>query len=113
MTIPVIVYTQEPSGQCPVQAEGTINGREFYFRSRGEHWRLYVAPENGIDPFHKEAWRHSEIYPGCIGEEPYMSHGTPIKFGAGHAQPDECKEFITRAAARWVEAQAKSNPSSP
>ena len=25
-------------GNCPVQAEGKINGKPFYFRARGECW---------------------------------------------------------------------------
>lgn len=30
-------------GQCPMQAEGTINGKPFYFRARGEHWSFSVG----------------------------------------------------------------------
>mgnify|MGYP001570443230 CR=1 FL=1 len=36
-----IIY-KSLGGNCPVQAEGTINGHGFYFRSRGEYWYLYV-----------------------------------------------------------------------
>lgn len=37
-------------GNCPVQAEGTINGKPFYFRARGQHWSLGI----GDDPVLEE-----------------------------------------------------------
>lgn len=38
-------------GNCPVQAEGKINGEEFYFRARGEHWALNVGGKDVVgDP---------------------------------------------------------------
>jgi hypothetical protein len=30
-------------GNCPVQAEGTIDGKRFYFRARGSSWQFHVA----------------------------------------------------------------------
>lgn len=30
-------------GVCPVQAEGTINGKPFYFRARHGKWSLDIA----------------------------------------------------------------------
>ena len=32
---------------APVQAEGTLAGRAFYFRARGEAWELTVAKRPG------------------------------------------------------------------
>jgi len=37
-------------GNCPVQATGTINGKPFYFRARGEHWRIGVGGDPVMDP---------------------------------------------------------------
>jgi hypothetical protein len=31
-------------GNCPVQAEGFVDGQHFYFRARGEEWQFHVAP---------------------------------------------------------------------
>lgn len=31
-------------GNCPVQAEGMVDGQPFYFRARGAHWSLDVGP---------------------------------------------------------------------
>lgn len=105
MSAPVIVYTNGPSGKCPVQAEGTINGREFYFRSRGEHWSLAVAGNSG-DAMAVDAWTHREIYPGCVDEEPTELDGHKLKFGAGHAEPQECIAFIERTAKLWLAEQS-------
>jgi hypothetical protein len=37
-------------GEAPVQAIGTMGGREFYFRSRHTGWTLEVANETGDLP---------------------------------------------------------------
>lgn len=37
-------------GQAPVQALGTLCGREFYFRSRHDEWTFEMADENGDLP---------------------------------------------------------------
>jgi hypothetical protein len=31
-------------GNCPVQAEGVVDGQAFYFRARGDEWQFHVAP---------------------------------------------------------------------
>ncbi len=76
-----IVYDQQPSGQCPVQAEGTINGVSFYFRGRGKRMALYV--HTAIPKV------HTEIYTGVNSSK---------ELGAGYAEPQECLDFIVRAA---------------
>ncbi len=38
-----------PEGQCPVQAQGTLVGHPFYFRSRYSHWSFIVAPKGAKD----------------------------------------------------------------
>jgi hypothetical protein len=105
-----IIYTEEISGCCPVQAEGTINGLPFYFRSRGEHWSLYIALTKYADPLDRGdgVWRHKEQYPPCADEEPVMIHGHPCKFAAGSATTKECAEFIEMAAELFIE-QHKTN----
>jgi hypothetical protein len=35
---------------APVQAEGTVAGREFYFRARGELWSFTIAERTDHDP---------------------------------------------------------------
>jgi hypothetical protein len=67
-------------GNCPVQAEGRINGHKFYFRARGEHWSIGV----GGDPIMNPAWSYEEPY----GDEP---------FAAGWMTEDEARTFIDKA----------------
>ena len=40
-------FTSDPA---PVQAEGTIAGRTFYFRARGQKWEFTVAETPDDDP---------------------------------------------------------------
>ena len=86
---PKIHYDQEPSGTCPVQAEGTINGLPFYFRARGRHWSLYVAKTETGDPLGDDVHVHREEYHGGHGD-----------FAASYAKPHKCRQFIERAASK-------------
>ena len=73
-------------GNCPVQAEGTIDGREFYFRARGEHWSLGI----GGDPVSKPDWEYEERY----GDWP----------SAGWMTPEEAESLLRMAAAKFISA---------
>lgn len=70
-------------GNCPVQAEGNINGHPFYFRARGHAWTLEITPYIG-DP-----WTYIEAY----GTEP---------FAAGWMDESEANDLIFRAAHKWL-----------
>ena len=76
-----LIFTFGPVGVCPVQAEGTINGYPFYFRSRHARWSLHVASSPSGDALDEDAWTISEDYPM-----------------AGYATHDECIAFIERQA---------------
>jgi hypothetical protein len=58
-------------GNCPVQAEGTINGKPFYFRARGEHWSIGVGGDEVLDPewSRSEQWGDSRFAAGWMSEE--------------------------------------------
>jgi hypothetical protein len=98
-----IIYTEEIGGHCPVQAEGTINGYPFYFRSRHQHWALYVGPMGKTANMSDREWCFREEYPGCKDETPMDYHGHLVYFSAGTAERKECEEFIERAATRFLE----------
>lgn len=53
-------------GFCPVQAEGTYQGKHFYFRSRGNRWAFYIGTG---EPFVNPEWQYSEDY----GDEPFVA----------------------------------------
>ncbi|MDG5773926.1 hypothetical protein [Mycolicibacterium fortuitum] len=52
-------------GLCPQQVEGVAerDGRRFYFRERGNHWRLHLIDDNGIDWANPIA--EADGSPGC------------------------------------------------
>ena len=73
-------------GNCPVQAEGKINGVDFYFRARGSRWSINIG---GADLILAPDWRYEEPY----GDGPY---------DAGWMSEDEARGFIGLAADRFV-----------
>jgi hypothetical protein len=109
----IIEYEQEPSGKCPVQAEGKIDGFPFYFRSRGGHWSLSIANTTEGDALdHANCRVHREPYDGFHRDEPENFHGHMVQFGAGWAEPEECRAFIERAASLLL-ANKVNIPSGP
>ncbi len=47
---PLLQLNCEVWGYAPVQAIGTVAGREFYFRARHTEWTFEVATESGDLP---------------------------------------------------------------
>ena len=71
-------------GNCPVQAEGTVDGKPFYFRARGEHWRMGI----GGDPVGDPEWSREEKW----GDS---------QFAAGWMEVGEAKKIIKRCAEEY------------
>lgn len=46
-------------GNCPVQAEGTVDGKQFYFRARGDSLQMSV---HDTDPLCDDAWFFEQGY---------------------------------------------------
>lgn len=46
-------------GMCPVQAECDFQGRDLYYRSRGEGWQLHISKLGG-EALNKDSWSYSE-----------------------------------------------------
>ncbi len=72
------------SGNCPVQAEGKINGQEFYFRARGEHWSMSIGGGDVVDN------------PDWYYEEPFGA-----RFEAGWMTVKQARGFISEAAQKF------------
>lgn len=72
-------------GNCPVQAEGMIAGKEFYFRARGQKWSIGIGGDTVMEP----EWYYSEPY----GDGPY---------DAGWMIEEDARGFIERAAERYI-----------
>ncbi len=56
-------------GNCPVQADGMIDGKPFYFRARGSSWSIGIGGERVLDP----EWWYGEDY----GYGPYDAGWMP------------------------------------
>lgn len=65
-------------GNCPVQAEGTVDGRPFYFRARWQHWSFDVDDVT----FREARW----------GDSP---------FAAGWMPHDAARNIIERCAEEY------------
>lgn len=73
-------------GNCPVQAEGWVKGKPFYFRARWDHWRVGV----GGDPVSAPEWDR---------ERPYAD-GEP--FAAGWMDEKEAWGFLLTSLADYI-----------
>lgn len=73
-------------GNCPVQADGTVDGKPFYFRSRGASWSMSIG---GADVVGEPEWYHEQPY----GEWP----------AAGWITTDEAEAFIASAVCAFRE----------
>lgn len=91
-----IIFDYPPSGFCPVQCEGWINGIPFYFRSRGSHWSLRLKSQEKTVTF-REEYRGENYDPSRKSNE----------FAAGYATKNECLAFIERAAKELLKDLAK------
>lgn len=77
-------------GNCPVQAEGMIAGKQFYFRARGSKWSMSIDSDLGPDVrFFNPEWYYEEPY----GDGPY---------DAGWMTEEEARGFIHAAAERYL-----------
>ncbi len=80
---PLVIDTV--GGNCPVEAEGTVGGKPFYFRARGEHWTMSI----GGEPVMKPEWHRRRQY------------GTR-RFDAGWMEWNEAEAFIKESAADYL-----------
>lgn len=94
------------SGQAPVQAHGLIDGEEFYFRSRGEHWSMSIG---GAEIYQSPRWYYEERYgtwpeAGSISEEQAYAFiaQAAIKFRAG--LPSMAERTVDRGTASILQA---------
>lgn len=77
-------------GACPVQGDGTVDGRVVYYRSRGTGWQFSVAPEGSTDALGTDCWEHAE-------DKYHWPDG-------GWVHADVSRECIRRAVSMWRSA---------
>ncbi len=71
-------------GQSPVQSYGVIDGKDYYFRSRGEHWSMSIGE---TDTHPSPDWYYEERY----GAWP----------DAGGISAEQAYDFIAEAAEKF------------
>lgn len=81
-------------GNCPVQAEGEVDGQAFYFRARGDGWQFHVAPTDG-EIFDNDTFYVEHDY----GDGP---------FDAGWMPENEALSFIVQAIGEFRAAIARA-----
>jgi hypothetical protein len=93
-------------GLCPVQGEGTVDGKPWYFRARGDRWSMYVAEREGADPvdvgFEEAGWMAMGDY-GTWPEAGYMPDEDAWRFIGqviGDFRAGKLARIEARAAAR-------------
>lgn len=84
-------------GYCPVQGFGVVDGYTWYFRARGEHWEIGIAPTPGEGPefedaavdatFEKVGWCYHDKW----GAWP----------DAGYMELDVAWGFIEQSIGKW------------
>ena len=79
-------------GNCPVQAEGVIDGAPFYFRARGNRWSMSIG---GPDVVMHPDWYYQESY----GDEEYAAGWMPAYVALG---------FIARAVGLYANRSAEA-----
>ena len=84
------VSVETYGGMCPVQVEGTIDGKPFYFRGRHNTISLAIASTSFGDIFAEDAWYYEEVY----GDD---------NFAAGCIPLSEVAEFINKAIKMYKE----------
>lgn len=73
-------------GHCPVNAEGTVDGKPFFFKARGRHWSMGIG---GADPELEPDWSMREEWPGG-------------QFDAGWMTEDDARGCIDKAVAAYA-----------
>jgi hypothetical protein len=87
---------------APVQAEGTVAGRAFYFRARGTDWEFVIAERSGDDPADLgpehaadgTAWFRS----GTVSDGP---------FAASYLPAEEARSLIRECARAYLDERTR------
>ena len=93
-----LVYTFTTTA-APVQAEGTVRGKPFYFRARHSSWSFAAAMSPNLDP-------KALVLPERGSSEVFLIEG---KFGkASYMSLSRAKKLIESCAEAYLREQAKS-----
>ena len=86
------------SSPAPVQADGTVADRQFYFRARGDTWQFTVAERDGDDPADLD---EKDV---VLGTAWYRSGTLPGRFDASWMPLDQARSLIEECAREYIAA---------
>jgi hypothetical protein len=85
---------------APVQAEGFVAGKPFYFRSRHQHWSFAVSEDLGIDPVEINQLNHDPergfYVKGSFGQK---------AFDASYMSLDVAASIIQSCATEYLQSR--------
>jgi hypothetical protein len=88
-------------GSSPVQAEGTIKGFQFYFRSRHDTWTFSVSENPEIDPvdiqMNNQGKKFGYFAEGHIGKE--------WEYIASYLDEDKVKDIIQKCSKDYLDSK--------
>ena len=84
-------------GYCPVQAEGTVMGKQLYFRARWHEWSFSVADSEDVDPVDIQFPEQGFLREGQCGE--------PDSCEASWMDYDDAEAIILQCAQEYVESK--------
>jgi hypothetical protein len=83
----------------PVQAEGTIDGKAFYFRSRHDQWTFAVSEDADLDPVDIDSPQQGFFILRQYGTKRYEASYMPL---------DEAEKIIEDCALLYINQRANN-----
>lgn len=83
---------------APVQAEGTVAGRPFYFRARGAWWSFSVSERPDVDPVEIDSAEAAAGRGWWRGGD----YGPSGRYAASYMPLEEARQLIRQCAADYV-----------
>lgn len=90
-------------GMAPVQAEGTVAGHRFYFRSRYQRWTFSISEHADVSPVEIDSPARGAAY-GFFREGEYGS--TP--FEASYMPEKEARRIIEGCATEYLRERSRT-----
>jgi len=85
-------------GTTPVQIDGVFQGAQFYFRSRGSHWRIWIGPGAHVLR-DADLYEEAEYRPEGVSDE-------DARYIAGYMPLAEALALVRTSLERWAGLRA-------
>jgi hypothetical protein len=92
-------------GEAPVQSLGSIDGDEYYFRSRWDEWDFAVTDDPRFDPIDGIFDQLAFYREGSYGKDPYDASYMPVRIAEFIIRLCS-REYLTLKRSRMIEPRA-------